>query len=103
MQCLYTLQYHSEVTALNELFNGDDINMISLDSLKIRKEFKLDLKKTINKNFQDYDAFVNNINITRQDGGSQGLQGLQEPSEPREGSDVVVMDFLDEELKSHEQ
>ena len=51
MQCVYTLQYHQEVTALNNLFSNDDINMISLDSLKIRKEFQLDLKKTINKNF----------------------------------------------------
>ena len=65
MQCVYTLQYHQEVTALNNLFNNGDINMISLESLKIRKEFQLDLKRTINKNFQDYDAHVNNINRTR--------------------------------------
>ena len=65
MQCVYTLQYHQEVTALNKLFNNGDINMISLESLKIRKEFQLDLKRTINKNFQDYDAHVNNINRTR--------------------------------------
>jgi hypothetical protein len=39
-----------------------------LDSLKIRKEFKLDLKQTINQNLMDYDAFLmnNNINPTRQ-------------------------------------
>ena len=106
MQCVYTLQYHQEVTALNNLFSNDDINMISLDSLKIRKEFQLDLKKTINKNFQDYDAHVNNINRTRscEKEGSQGVQGLQEqPNENIESSDIVVMDFLEEELKTEEQ
>lgn len=80
--------------------------MISLDSLKIRKEFQLDLKKTINKNFQDYDAHINNINRTRscEKEGSQGVQGLQEqPNENIESSDIVVMDFLEEELKTEEQ